>query len=331
MLSNVKLSAGARLSLKILGWLLVGITILLAGLCVISLAVILNRAPFNQLVAIWINVTITYFVFLTICIVASLIYYPKGTVEENATPTTYESAEGDDVSPLATSPKPSARLAITAPSQINSNQPSENRSTILTICTRKEVISINLSFIVVAVSVIIGTAFIFPEAYNNTAKLRIQKLGSLSSNSATIFLRDSFSANLTHVLNYRLANKTAEWNQTSFSVDPAKDFTAFVQLSGLSPSTSYSYYLDKDDTNQFNFTTSPLEGNPAAFSFYFGSCFLNNVPNFMPASGWRNIDRLLSKRQSISPFILFIGDFIYSDHPWYKGSSINDYSCTFVL
>ena len=302
-----KPSGTFRLTVRIVCWLFTGIAALLSVLCAIGLGVVVNRAPFNQLVAAWINLTIAYYVFFVLLVLASLIYYPHGSIEENAIPTTTD--VGDPVDDVKTV---------------------DHMKSLRWKCTRKESILVTLSFIMTSICVLIMTSFIYPEAYHSSAGLRIQKLGAVDSTSAKIFLRDP-SSNTTHTLYYRQANLSVNFGAIVFEVNTSLDYTQYVSLSGLLPLTTYTYYFDSGPTN--NFTTAPLAGTASTFSFYVGSCFLYNVPGMRPAPGWANLDQLLSTdgRDPSRSLIAFIGDFIYSDNPWFKGDSISTYQGTFAF
>jgi len=295
---------------RIMGWLVLGITCGLALICAIGLGIMLNRAPFNQITTVWVNLLITYTVFLFILIISSLIYYPKGSVEEHIV----SSHELSKSNPMTATKRQSRGTKQSMVSRVF-------------FCSRKEIIAVSISVIVVSVCVLLGTALMFPEAYRNTQGLRMQKIGSVDATRAKFFLRDA-SANLTHVLQYRLAG-TGPWTEIVFTVDPSRDFTRYVTASGLTPSTTYTYRFDSRSDLEFNFTTAPVVNSQSNFSFYFGSCFLYNVPNLLPAPGWGYVDKALSERDASKSFIMFMGDYIYSDHPWYKGQSREAYFSEF--
>lgn len=306
MLIDFTESKTFRLSAKIGCRLFLGLSVFLAVVAVILTAVALNRAPYNQFVRVWLSVTIAYYAVFVLLVVGSLLCYPKGTIIEHARPTLSDADIVDPVDPDSIESEP-----VSTKSRCQ--------------CSRGEIVVSTACFIMTSVCLLIMTAFMFPEAYHPTRGLRVQRLGSVSSSSARILLRDS-SKNKQHRLYYREASSNKSFNEVAFEVDPELDYTRFLTLNGLSPSTTYSYRFDDGPLN--NFTTAPLSGSSNAFSFYFGSCFLYNYPNFKDASGWRYVDELLSAvpRDPTKGFIAFLGDFIYSDHPWYRGSGFSTYA-----
>ena len=103
-------------------------------------------------------------------------------------------------------------------------------------------------------------------------------------------------------------------------------------MENLSPNTSYIYWFDRYISQDLEkrFQTFPLGNTSAQFAFYFGGSFLYNVPNFQPAAGFTYLRNLLESR-SYPSFISFLGDFVFVEDPWPKGSSLGDFFCKLIL
>jgi alkaline phosphatase D len=86
----------------------------------------------------------------------------------------------------------------------------------------------------------------------------------------------------------------------------------------LDPATAYEWKFE-GDTGSNVFKTNPNQNTSNKFSFYFGSCFLNNFPNFQQAPGFGYVADLKPD------LFFFIGDFIYSDIPFFRGDDASYY------
>lgn len=90
-----------------------------------------------------------------------------------------------------------------------------------------------------------------------------------------------------------------------------KDYTALIDITGLKPSTEYSYDVLVDGTSALKgdkpkFSTFPSAGQKAAFSVGFGGCARYNPP----------LEGMWDVIASYSPeAFLFLGDNVYIDRP----------------
>ncbi|KAJ1983989.1 hypothetical protein H4R34_000949 [Dimargaris verticillata] len=141
--------------------------------------------------------------------------------------------------------------------------------------------------------------------------------------------------------NQDLSTINQQWRQLDQSLvgSPTHDYTAAVRLTGLSPSTHYAIngvrQFANGTTSELNrvvFQTAPpalgppLLGLPAKdpqsghgtkFIFGFGSCI---KPKF-PYSPMRqsNVPGFANLAQQTMEFLIFLGDFIYADVPYFAG------------
>jgi len=156
------------------------------------------------------------------------------------------------------------------------------------------------------------------ETYEDVQSLR---LGSMTHSSVFIFGRQP-DATVWSVVYRPAENDTADWSysrQVTLSGDT--DYTAVVNITDLEPDTTYDYaqMVDGDMGEIFQFTTFPLPLTPSKYRFHFGSCFLVNFP---VGEDLRGYEKVLAGDPRFS---LFLGDFIYADHPYF----LNDHIGTF--
>ncbi|KAJ1963538.1 hypothetical protein IWQ62_003183, partial [Dispira parvispora] len=127
------------------------------------------------------------------------------------------------------------------------------------------------------------------------------------------------------------------WSETEPSVTP--DFTYVLRLTHLEAHTHYVVrgvrHFANDTTQELNrvaFRTAPLpsaslkgETLPTGVKFTFasGSCIKPNFP-YHPLSVSR-LPGFRSMAQHSAEFLLFLGDFIYADVPYFFGPAVEDY------
>jgi alkaline phosphatase D len=102
------------------------------------------------------------------------------------------------------------------------------------------------------------------------------------------------------------------------ALDPSRDYTANVVLTGLVPHTQYTFYASLYDSQGKEqaawparfFNTSPPAGTRGPLKFSFGSCVMRQFPEFWtPIEGFRKI---AARKPDL---FLLIGDQIYGDLP----------------
>ncbi|OLY81144.1 Alkaline phosphatase D [Smittium mucronatum] len=117
-------------------------------------------------------------------------------------------------------------------------------------------------------------------------------------------------------------------NETEYDFPSSdSDYTGTHEISSLKPSTLYYIQASlKDNVNSLldlEFKTSPYSGSPTKLTFGTGSCVKPNFPYFPGIKPHLSGFRQMAKHSL--DFIMFLGDFIYSDCPFYYGSSLEDY------
>lgn len=184
---------------------------------------------------------------------------------------------------------------------------------------RFAVASIVLCF-VVFISVMCCLSVIFPESFHPTSSDIIVRVASVSHAHAVLFLRLPGQT-------YTMLQVSEEDKATStiqVELNAQLDYTKFVIVPNLLPNTTYRFSMD--DLHQGKFTTFPLPNKPSKFSFYFGGKYMPHFPSFGTDNrGWNDLHDQLEASSALG-FILFLGDFIFADHPWYKGNTLQAYA-----
>jgi alkaline phosphatase D len=150
--------------------------------------------------------------------------------------------------------------------------------------------------------------------------LKILNRGQLSHNSATFLIRNSERTSV--VMQYRITGSQL-WQVTEdYDLTEARDFLAGITLENLTPETDYEFQVifdDEDEMSQIeSFRTRPVPdpNSDYAFKFGFGSCiYKQNEPLL-------NIRDMAAEEPD---FNLFLGDFIYWDHPFPLSSRTSFY------
>ncbi|KAJ6500325.1 PhoD-like phosphatase-domain-containing protein [Mycena sanguinolenta] len=193
------------------------------------------------------------------------------------------------------------------------------------------------TLLALAVVEFIGTPFI-----DTAADLSFSRIGAVTSDSVKIAVRFPTPNATTQLLWREQKEKEASWrNGPSLSFSPDADYVSTVKLNGLWPNTSYEYALADENrtvtSGPFQFRTFPDSrlSTGSHFRFISSSCLTPNYP-YLPLHG-RTIKGFDLLSDYIFPptppvqtpppteFMLFLGDFIYSDVPLYIGDSIEAY------
>ncbi|KAL1917993.1 uncharacterized protein VTP21DRAFT_3259 [Calcarisporiella thermophila] len=163
--------------------------------------------------------------------------------------------------------------------------------------------------------------------------LAFTRTGAITAHSARVFVRMPSVEQLR--IEYRAIDSDLFWKKgPEIHLEPQHDFTATVSLEGLQPNTRYEWrFLRVGDSAQpqlekklapLQFVTPPAEGTPTRMRFGSGSCIKRNFPypgllreDGIPGFRW------MSRHQM--DLLVFLGDFIYADAPFYFGSGVENY------
>jgi len=185
--------------------------------------------------------------------------------------------------------------------------------------------------------------FIATPFLDTAADLSFSRIGAVSSDSVKIAVRFP-TPNATAQLLWREQKDPESSNPwrsgPSLSFSPDADYVHTVKLSGLWPNTSYEYALADENrtvtSGPFDFRTFPDSrvSTGSHFRFVASSCITPNFP-YLPLHGRtiKGFDLLAdylfptTPVESVPPaeFMLFLGDFIYSDVPQYIGDDKEAY------
>jgi hypothetical protein len=155
---------------------------------------------------------------------------------------------------------------------------------------------------------------------SNYAGTQAARLGAIDQVSARLVIRNPEATRA--VVEWKEASTSVtQWSYTLPLVVPVvTDHTLSYQIQGLTANTKYQYRVSFDtvpeDATIFagTFTTQPSSFSGTPFKFALTSCFLYGYPYYGDdVDGWANL------KQHSPDFMLFIGDLIYSDQPWYRG------------
>jgi alkaline phosphatase D len=157
---------------------------------------------------------------------------------------------------------------------------------------------------------IVLTTFAYrTSAYPHT-DLNYVMIGHVDHNSAVILVRNT-ELPLGWV-QYKPDDGKSSWDATQvLNFEQSADFITKFRLSGLASDTKYVFQpiIDGFPQSIMSFSTTPVPGTAFDFSFTIGSCILAKA--FMELKGPA---RMLATDPD---FNMFIGDFIYADHPYY--------------
>lgn len=97
------------------------------------------------------------------------------------------------------------------------------------------------------------------------------------------------------------------------------DFVTTFVISGLFSDTLYTIDICLDKScdlvlDQLNVKTSPMPGQKGVFSALFTSCFTTRALHTQ-GLGWKYV------AEAEGDYLMFLGDFIYTDYPLYVGGS----------
>ncbi|KAF8185067.1 PhoD-like phosphatase-domain-containing protein [Mycena galopus ATCC 62051] len=189
---------------------------------------------------------------------------------------------------------------------------------------------------------LMAVEFIATPFLDTAADLSFSRVGAVSSDSVKIAVRFPTPNATTQLLWREHKEKLTPWrNGPSLSFSPDADYVHTVKLSGLWPNTSYQYALADENrtltSGPFQFRTFPDSRltTGSHFRFVASSCITPNFP-YLPLHGRtiKGFDLLAdylfpatTPTESSPPaeFMLFLGDFIYSDVPTYIGDSKEAY------
>ncbi|KAJ7231441.1 PhoD-like phosphatase-domain-containing protein [Mycena haematopus] len=195
-----------------------------------------------------------------------------------------------------------------------------------------------------ALMALAAVEFIATPFFDTAADLSFSRIGAVTSDSVKIAVRFPTPNATVQLLWREQKEQPAPWrNGPSLSFSPDADYVHTVKLSGLWPNTSISSPDALADENRtvssgpFQFRTFPDSrlSTGSHFRFVASSCLTPNYP-YLPLHG-RTIkgfdllsDYLFPATAPIetpppAEFMLFLGDFIYSDVPAYIGDSTEAY------
>ncbi|KAL1920913.1 uncharacterized protein VTP21DRAFT_11548 [Calcarisporiella thermophila] len=167
--------------------------------------------------------------------------------------------------------------------------------------------------------------------------LAFTRVGLVSDTYARVFVRyPRFGGNHTKVrVDYRTLEAEKEWTRGPLlDIEPENDYTATGTLVGLSPLTSYEWRIVDEEDNVLDmpkqierncaFKTAPPAGQPTRLRFGSGSCIKLNFPYPGPFihEGVKGFKKMGKHKMDL---LIFLGDFIYADVPFFFGSSTENY------
>ena len=134
-------------------------------------------------------------------------------------------------------------------------------------------------------------------------------LGNIQGEMAEIWLRTAREANVQAVASVQ-GDPGTEVRSPMIRTDAQHDYTATIHLTGLTPNTTYQYYVlvdgERDTSHTPTLRTTPAQGQPIQYRIAFGGG-AGYVPEHERA--WITI-------QATQPDAIFLlGDNVYSDDP----------------
>lgn len=161
--------------------------------------------------------------------------------------------------------------------------------------------------------------------YDSNEDVTVMRLGFVSPTSISVFALTPDATLLD--FQYRLSN-TPTWTSASMVAAAHASYT----FTGLSPGTEYDYQVlvtGQEQPPRFSGSvkTARVQGTRGITKFSWGGCFNGNAqfgPIKYPAFGHKMLP--FTQIKKVNPdFIIFTGDFVYVDHPYFKGLELEDY------
>ncbi|OMJ24636.1 Alkaline phosphatase D [Smittium culicis] len=192
----------------------------------------------------------------------------------------------------------------------------------------------------------------FSPIFKSEENLTFARLGHVGPNSAKVFFRippHALNVTIDEEFDYSVLKKEkiiikhseiqfkgqgAYKNQLNWISEyehdfPSQndDFTGYHELTSLKPSSLYyTEIFIKNMPNSIagiELKTAPATDSPTMLTFGTGSCIKPNFPYFPGSAPHISGFRQMAKHSL--DFIMFLGDFIYADCPFYYGSSLEEY------
>ncbi|KAI9015483.1 PhoD-like phosphatase-domain-containing protein [Hyaloraphidium curvatum] len=182
-----------------------------------------------------------------------------------------------------------------------------------------------------AVLAFIGYTVFHPWFYDRQEALQYFRLGHIGATSATLAVR--YFANATLTAEYRRADEPAFHRGPGVVLGAAADYTGRVELANLAPDSEYLVRFVLDTTGEpvafegqgieFRLRTLRPPGTNGRYVVMFGSCVTPGWP--WPEKGIPGF-RLALKEAPAGAYLLFLGDLIHADTPFWFGPSVEAYS-----
>lgn len=181
---------------------------------------------------------------------------------------------------------------------------------------------------------------LFRERSYTATDLSFARPGFVSENEAKILIREPDQSKMPITVEVRLKDPVAPFESPRWEsgggvrwTSNETDYTAVLQvpLRRHTKPTTYIWRTSNNHTGEF--TAPPRVGHALSavdppFTFLSTSCLVNRLPyspldHPLAIPGLRHLAKLLP---SLDPqFMLFLGDFIYSDVPRFWGNKVEDY------
>ncbi|KAI8865405.1 hypothetical protein GQ42DRAFT_115863, partial [Ramicandelaber brevisporus] len=183
--------------------------------------------------------------------------------------------------------------------------------------------------------------FAFRPTYKPRSDLVFARVGDVGPQHALVFVRHpsaqgQIRVRARAVSSTAVSAAAAEVVATAGLPTADDDYTTTVRLDGLVEGTEYAITVGHagGEIASLAAATWPAPGAPTRFAFGTGSCIKPNFP-YAPFGntgirGFRLMSKVQQQRQQKSPslamsFVLFLGDFIYSDLPYLYGTTLEHY------
>eukprot|EP01127_Copromyxa_protea_P005118 TRINITY_DN1495_c0_g1_i1.p1 TRINITY_DN1495_c0_g1~~TRINITY_DN1495_c0_g1_i1.p1 ORF type:complete len:484 (+),score=84.00 TRINITY_DN1495_c0_g1_i1:54-1505(+) len=168
-----------------------------------------------------------------------------------------------------------------------------------------------LSAVIVCLFLYTMRFVIFP-----SSGLVIASLGSQVNGEQKILLR-CFQSEMT--FEYGIESDKGNRTRMQVQTNSSSDYTTSITIKHLIPGEKYTAIAEcNGESINLRWKTLPVVQEPAMFSFAFGSCMLPRP--FHERQGLHTVSQLNPD------FFLFMGDFIYADHPVWLSPSKEIYS-----
>ncbi|KIM48985.1 hypothetical protein M413DRAFT_21288 [Hebeloma cylindrosporum] len=175
----------------------------------------------------------------------------------------------------------------------------------------------------------------FSPFFDPAHDISFSRVGAVYPDAAKIVVRAPFQYDFLHILYRDTTTPDLPWiDGPPLNLLPQNDWAHTVRLDNLWPSTPYEYVLatsnrsilpDLSQPVRFRTFPDPRLNSNSHFRFIASSCITPNFPyngplNRFVISGFDLLAHYLSHpSNSITHFMLFLGDFIYADVPIYFG------------